>query len=66
MEKLIYLDHGATTKVDDRVLAKMIPYFSINYGNPSSLYFLGRRNKRLKSTQREITLCQRRKQKNMV
>ena len=46
MERLIYLDHGATTKVDDRVLAKMLPYFSINYGNPSSAYFLGRRNKR--------------------
>lgn len=47
MEKIIYLDHGATTKVDDRVLKKMIPYFSINYGNPSSMYFLGRSNKRI-------------------
>ena len=46
MERLIYLDHGATTKVDERVLSKMLPYFSINYGNPSSMYFLGRRNKR--------------------
>ena len=46
MERLIYLDHGATTKVDERVLSKMLPYFSINYGNPSSAYFLGRRNKR--------------------
>jgi len=46
MERLIYLDHGATTKVDDRVLNKMLPYFNINYGNPSSAYFLGRRNKR--------------------
>lgn len=47
MERLIYLDHGATTKVDERVLNKMLPYFSINYGNPSSAYFLGRRNKRV-------------------
>lgn len=47
MEKTIYLDHGATTKVDDRVLKKMIPYFSIDYGNPSSMYFLGRSNKRV-------------------
>lgn len=54
MERLIYLDHGATTKVDDRVLNKMIPYFNINYGNPSSAYFLGRRNKRVIEEAREI------------
>lgn len=53
MEKTIYLDHAATTKVDDRVLKKMIPYFSINYGNPSSAYFLGRRNKRIIEEARE-------------
>lgn len=47
MERCIYLDHGATTKVDDRVLHKMLPYFTICYGNPSSMYFLGRRNKRI-------------------
>ena len=46
MEKLIYLDHGATTKVDERVLNKMLPYFSVNFGNPSSAYFFGRRNKK--------------------
>ena len=39
MEKTIYFDHGATTKVDNRVLKKMIPYFSTNYANPSSMYF---------------------------
>ena len=58
MEKTIYLDHGATTKVDDRVLKKMIPYFSINYGNPSSMYFLGRSNKRIIEAVREtIASC---------
>ena len=31
----------------------MIPYFSINYGNPSSAYFLGRRNKRIIEEARE-------------
>ena len=54
MEKLIYLDHGATTKVDDRVLSKMLPYFSVNYGNPSSAYFLGRRNKKAIEEARNI------------
>ena len=54
MEKLIYLDHGATTKVDDRVLNKMLGYFSINYGNPSSAYFLGRRSKRAIEEAREV------------
>ena len=53
MEKLIYLDNAATTKVDEKVLNKMLPYFSINYGNPSSMYFLGRRNKRVIEEARE-------------
>ena len=50
----VYLDNSATTKVDERVLNKMLPYFSINYGNPSSAYFLGRRNKRVIEEAREI------------
>lgn len=45
MSKTIYLDHGATTAVDERVLNKMIPYFNISYGNPSSIYGIGRQNK---------------------
>lgn len=32
----IYLDNHSTTKVDPRVLDSMIPWFSENYGNPSS------------------------------
>lgn len=45
MSKIIYLDHSATTAVDERVLNKMIPYFNISYGNPSSMYGIGRQNK---------------------
>ena len=46
MGKIIYLDHSATTKVDKYVLEKMLPYFSLSYGNPSSMYEIGRNNKR--------------------
>ena len=34
--KPIYLDYSATTPVDPRVAAKMIPYLTEEYGNPAS------------------------------
>ena len=40
---MIYLDHSATTAVDSRVAAAMQPYWTEQYGNPSSIYGLGRR-----------------------
>jgi cysteine desulfurase len=39
----IYVDHSATTAVDERVIDAMMPYFREQYGNPSSLYFLGQK-----------------------
>lgn len=38
----VYLDYAATTPVDERVLEAMLPFFSERFGNPSSLYALGR------------------------
>jgi len=39
---MIYFDHNATTPVDERVVEAMLPYLRQLYGNPSSLYRLGR------------------------
>ena len=41
-----YFDHAATTAVNEKVLREMIPYFCIEFGNPSSLYSIGRSSRR--------------------
>lgn len=52
-KKLIYLDNNATTKVDEKVLEKMLPYFSQYYGNPSSMYDFGGRTAKVIRDARE-------------
>jgi cysteine desulfurase len=44
MKKHIYLDHAATTPLHKKVYKAMKPYFTKNYGNPSSIYTLGQIN----------------------
>ena len=44
--KVVYFDHSATTAVKREVLNQMLPYFNIEYGNPSSLYSIGRSAKK--------------------
>ena len=41
---MIYLDCAATTKIDDIVFTEMLPYLKEEYGNPSSLYSLGKKS----------------------
>ncbi|MEP7375711.1 MAG: cysteine desulfurase family protein [Chitinophagaceae bacterium] len=40
-EQIIYLDNAATTQLDDEVLAEMMPFYSVHYGNPSSIHTSG-------------------------
>ena len=54
MDRLIYLDNAATTKTAPEVVEAMLPYFSENYGNPSSVYSFASKNKDAVTEQREI------------
>lgn len=49
---LMYFDHAATTPVKEEVLREMLPFFCTNYGNPSSIYSIGRRSKKAIETAR--------------
>ena len=51
----IYLDYAATTPVDARVVAAMQPYFSAEFGNPSSLHRWGQQAERaLERARRQV------------
>ena len=42
MKTPVYFDHAATTPVDKRVLEKMLPFFTENFGNANSQHVFGR------------------------
>jgi len=52
-ERQVYFDHAATTPVKREVLDAMMPYFSEAYGNPSSIYALGRKSRKAIEEARE-------------
>ncbi len=53
MAKIRYFDYAATTAVKEEVVKEMIPYFTESYGNASSIYSLGRKNKKAIEDARE-------------
>lgn len=50
---MIYFDHNATTPIDERVVEAMLPFLQTFYGNPSSLYRMGRLARSAIETSRE-------------
>ncbi len=52
-QQRIYLDYAATTPLDSRVAATMLPYLTDHFGNPSSLHATGRRARRAVEDARE-------------
>ena len=53
MNKIRYFDHAATTAVREEVLKEMFPYFSIEFGNASSIYSIGRSARKAKEDARQ-------------
>ena len=52
-EKIIYMDHSATTPVRSEVLNAMLPYFTSDFGNPSSIYTIGQEARKAVDDARE-------------
>ncbi len=56
MNKVIYMDNNATTKVDEAVFEEMKPYFTSLYGNPSSMHtFGGQVGKKIDEAREKVT-----------
>ncbi|MBE5935420.1 MAG: cysteine desulfurase NifS [Lachnospiraceae bacterium] len=54
MDKMIYLDNAATTKVKGEVVEAMMPYFTEHYGNPSSVYQFATKSKEAVDNAKDI------------
>jgi len=51
--KEVYLDNAATTQLDEAALNEMMPYLTNEYGNPSSIYSIGRNARKAVEDARE-------------
>ncbi len=52
-DRIIYMDHSATTPVRPEVLQAMMPYFTADFGNPSSIYTIGQEARKAVDDARE-------------
>ena len=58
MKNSIYLDYAATTPVRPEVLEEMLPFFSVNYGNPSGVYSTAREaHQAIEKARRRVALA---------
>lgn len=58
MQNIRYFDHAATTAIDNRVLNEMMPYLTENFGNASSMYQIGKKNKKtIASARQKVADC---------
>ncbi len=57
-DTMIYADHAATTAVTDTALTAMLPHFTRDYGNPSSLYRFAQEGKtHLEQARAQVAAC---------
>ncbi len=54
-ETKVYMDHAATSFLREEALQEMLPYLKEEYGNPSSIYTLGRQARKAVDLARERT-----------
>ncbi len=53
MSRFVYLDNAATTSTKPEVVEAMLPYFTENFGNPSSVYDFAAKNKKAVNASRQ-------------
>lgn len=58
MNRYIYVDNSSTTRLNENVLYKMLPYLKENYGNASTTYSLGKiSSKAIDDSRKKIAKC---------